>query len=376
MDEDAHIGLAAAWSALSWRLLIVLAATCCCLHSVHAAQHPRPDERLIGWLGETYVGGKHPDSTGSSSDDPSGLQVLSWEPRIMHYRRFLSEDECNCLMNTARPRLKRSDVADSLTGQQKLSDVRTSSGMFFERGEDAVVRRIEERVAMVTMLPVDKGEGMQILHYGTAQEYKPHHDYFSFEGRDKNGGNRMATVLMYLTDVEAGGETVFPHVAKAPEQTLENGWSNCSLKGLAVKPRKGDATIFWSIRPDGTFDYKSLHGSCPVIAGEKWSATKWIHVAHFATGHERPQEFKRVIYAPPPPPRPPWCQDNHKQCPVWAESGTAECWVLPRFHRWSEYVMILVPTKQVNRSLLHSPGVRMCCTTPAFMCTTMWCTAT
>jgi prolyl 4-hydroxylase len=47
------------------------------------------------------------------------------------------------------------------------------------------------------------------------------------------------------------------------------------LQGLAVKPKKGDAVLFWSIRPDGTFDYKSFHGSCPVIKGEKWSATKW-----------------------------------------------------------------------------------------------------
>jgi hypothetical protein len=40
----------------------------------------------------------------------------------------------------------------------------------------------------------------------------------------------MATVLMYLTDVEEGGETVFPHVPKAAHQTLENGWTNCSLQ--------------------------------------------------------------------------------------------------------------------------------------------------
>jgi hypothetical protein len=40
----------------------------------------------------------------------------------------------------------------------------------------------------------------------------------------------MATVLMYLTDAIEGGETVFPHVPKAEHQTLENGWSNCSLQ--------------------------------------------------------------------------------------------------------------------------------------------------
>lgn len=47
------------------------------------------------------------------------------------------------------------------------------------------------------------------------------------------------------------------------------------MKGLAYKPRKGDIVLFWSIKTDGRFDPKSLHGSCPVIRGQKWSATKW-----------------------------------------------------------------------------------------------------
>ena len=58
-------------------------------------------------------------------------------------------------------------------------------------------------------------------------------------------------------------------------QTKEAGYSDCAMKGLAYKPRKGDIVVFFSIRSDGTFDYKSLHGSCPVIKGQKWSATKW-----------------------------------------------------------------------------------------------------
>jgi prolyl 4-hydroxylase len=44
---------------------------------------------------------------------------------------------------------------------------------------------------------------------------------------------------------------------------------------LASQPSSCHVVLFWSIRPDGTFDPKSFHGSCPVIKGEKWSATKW-----------------------------------------------------------------------------------------------------
>lgn len=264
-----------------------------------------------------------------TADDPSGMRIISWDPRIFHYRRFLSEEECDYLRKVATPRLAASGVSDSITGVHKLSKVRTSWGMFFNRAEDEVVKRVEERVAAWTMVPRDNAEGMQVLRYVNGQKYEPHHDYFSHPERDQNGGNRLATVLMYLTDVEEGGETVFPHVPKLPHQTLENGWSNCSLQGLSLKPKKGDATLFWSIRPDGTFDYKSLHGSCPVIKGEKFSATKWIHVAHFAMNGEKPKEVHRVIYAPPPPPVPTWCKDVRSECPVWAESG--ECQANPGY---------------------------------------------
>jgi len=45
---------------------------------------------------------------------------------------------------------------------------------------------------------------------------------------------------------------------------------------LQYKPRSGDALLFWSIHPNGTFDKHALHGGCPVTKGEKWVATKWI----------------------------------------------------------------------------------------------------
>ena len=73
-----------------------------------------------------------------------------------------------------------------------------------------------------------------------------------------------------------------------------------------MKPRKGDALLFFSLLHDGTADSASLHGSCAVIEGEKWSATKWIHV--------RPYEGTPLTAS---------CVDRDVSCPAWAAAG--EC---------------------------------------------------
>lgn len=43
-----------------------------------------------------------------------------------------------------------------------------------------------------------------------------------------------------------------------------------------VKPRQGDALLFWNTHANGTIDKHSLHGGCPVVEGMKWAMTKWI----------------------------------------------------------------------------------------------------
>lgn len=77
---------------------------------------------------------------------------------------------------------------------------------------------------------------------------------------------------------------------------------------MAVKTKKGDALLFFSLHLDANPDTRSLHGSCPVIEGEKWSATKWIHVRSF----EKPT---RTVSGD--------CADENESCPSWAEKG--EC---------------------------------------------------
>lgn len=54
-------------------------------------------------------------------------------------------------------------------------------------------------------------------------------------------------------------------------------WTDCDADGgLRYKPRAGDAVLFWSAFPDGRLDQHALHGSCPVVTGNKWVAVKWI----------------------------------------------------------------------------------------------------
>ncbi|XP_042016732.1 probable prolyl 4-hydroxylase 3 isoform X6 [Salvia splendens] len=225
------------------------------------------------------------DSNGGEGLGERGEQrteVVSWEPRAFIYHNFLSKEECEYLINRATPHMVKSTVVDSETGKSVDSSVRTSYGTFFKRGQDKVIRAIEKRIADYTLIPVEHGEGLHVLHYKVGQKYNPHFDYFVDEFNTRNGGQRIATLLMYLSDVEEGGETVFP-AAKGNISSVAgwNGMSECAKKGVSVKPKMGDALLFWSMHPDATLDPSSLHGSCPVIKGDKWSCTKWMHAGEY-----------------------------------------------------------------------------------------------
>ncbi|HEY8356999.1 MAG TPA: 2OG-Fe(II) oxygenase, partial [Ramlibacter sp.] len=166
----------------------------------------------------------------------------------------------------AKPRLARSLTVATRTGGEEINADRTSNGMFFQRGENELVRRIEQRIARLVNWPEENGEGLQVLHYTPGTEYKPHYDYFDPNEIGtptilKRGGQRVGTVIMYLGEPEKGGGTVFPDVH------------------LEVAPRRGNAVFFSYERAHPAT--KSLHGGQPVTAGEKWIATKWLRERRF-----------------------------------------------------------------------------------------------
>ena len=82
----------------------------------------------------------------------------------------------------------------------------------------------------------ENGEDIQVLRYEPGQKYDPHFDYFTDKVNIARGGHRIATVLMYLTDVAKGGETVFPSAevsSSCPFHMVESQFVNHTLHGLA-----------------------------------------------------------------------------------------------------------------------------------------------
>jgi prolyl 4-hydroxylase len=187
-------------------------------------------------------------------------------PRVMVLGGFLSDEECDQMVALAGARLARSETVVNETGGSEVNTTRTSDGMFFGRGEHPVCERIERRIATFLNWPVENGEGLQVLRYRPGAEYQAHHDYFdpTQPGAPSilaRGGQRVATLVMYLNTPERGGATTFPDV------------------GMEVGPVKGNAVFFSYDRAHA--DTKTLHAGAPVLAGEKWVATKWLRQREF-----------------------------------------------------------------------------------------------
>eukprot|EP00877_Chromochloris_zofingiensis_P008230 jgi/Chrzof1/3660/Cz13g04040.t1 len=312
-----------------------------------------PEEAFIGWKGETYQpnveltkGGQHSDAathikvkhnkTSSTTvshrvtarakaaaapmqlthnDTKEWIELISWKPRAFIYHNLLTNEEANHLKSLASISMKRSTVVSTADGSSVVDDYRTSYGTFLKRQQDVTVSAIEAKVARWVNIPAVHAEDMQVLRYGVGQEYKPHMDTLHAE----DAGPRVATVLIYLNDVEEGGETAFPEGsewAHASQQQRLGPVSKCAAGHVAFKPKKGDALLFFSIKPDGrTEDYHAMHTGCPVIKGVKWTATKWIHARPF-----RPESY---AYKPEPFFDPGNCEDFEARCAEWEKAG--EC---------------------------------------------------
>ncbi|HEX7816777.1 2OG-Fe(II) oxygenase [Dyella sp.] len=206
----------------------------------------------------------HPQAPAVALDDRAIRVSISVDsPTLRVLEGLLTPSECDDLIEAARPRLNRAMTVDK-DGRQQVDAARTSQGMFFALGETPMIAALEERLARLLDMPVEFGEGLQVLHYLPGQEYEPHHDWFDpsqpgYSAITARGGQRVASVVMYLNTPEEGGGTGFPAI------------------GLTVTAMRGSAVYF----AYETGEQASLHAGLPVVRGEKWIATKWLRERSF-----------------------------------------------------------------------------------------------
>ncbi len=173
------------------------------------------------------------------------------------FHGLIASTECMGLIEIARACEAKASVCDSDTGAVRVDAVRNNT-MSWVNNNHPLVRALNQRIAALTGIPLENQEPLQVLHYRPGEEYVPHHDAFTPGNPQlEHGGNRIATVILYLNSVQAGGGTFFPEM------------------DMRVFPHAGLGLFFRSVK-DGQVLQKSLHAGEPVLQGEKWIATKWI----------------------------------------------------------------------------------------------------
>lgn len=192
-----------------------------------------------------------------------GLRVLNTQPPIFCVDNFLSDFECDFLIQHAQDSFGPAPVVGKGAGE--VSPSRTSATCYLAREDLPGVLR---KVSCLTGKPVEHCELPQVGRYFPAQQYLQHYDAFDMSTEDgrrfaANGGQRSITVLIYLNTVERGGATRFPAL------------------NLDVQPVRGMALIFFPATVDGLMDKMALHAALPAI-DTKYVSQVWIRQSTYS----------------------------------------------------------------------------------------------
>ncbi|XP_003745760.1 prolyl 4-hydroxylase subunit alpha-1 [Galendromus occidentalis] len=202
---------------------------------------------------------------------PSKLEVIHERPYLALFHDIMSDDEIQTVIELSAPRLKRATVQNAKSGELEVANYRISKSAWLKNHDHEVVERLSFRFEYLTGLTHLTAEELQVVNYGIGGHYEAHFDFARRDEKDAfkqlGTGNRIATWINYMSDVKAGGATVFPRL------------------GLTVWPEKGSAAFWWNLHRSGEGDILTRHAACPVLAGSKWVSNKWFH--------ERGQEFRR-----------------------------------------------------------------------------------
>ncbi|XP_059173656.1 prolyl 4-hydroxylase subunit alpha-2-like isoform X2 [Physella acuta] len=173
-------------------------------------------------------------------------EILSVAPFVSVIYNVISDAEGDHLKGFVSDKLQRGQIQGI---KAIASDIRTSDLAWIGDQMSGQVSNISKRIGYITGLDTSqrKPDGLT-----SAEDFQNPPPWV------KRSGHRLATFLIYLSDVQRGGSTVFPKI------------------GIAVAPVKNMALFWYNFDPAYEVDLLTKHGGCPVLYGHKWICTKWI----------------------------------------------------------------------------------------------------
>ena len=181
--------------------------------------------------------------------------------QIYKYENFLSEAECDRLIAYMNTRLRPSTVSDN-ADKGHVSSYRTSTTADLHYFDNDFFLYLDQKISNLMELDPFLGETMQAQKYNPGQYFKEHWDFFDPLTKEFNiycdwMGQRTWTTMVYLNDVEEGGETYFKHLK------------------LNVKPKRGLLLAWNNLYKNGIPNFKTMHEAMPPTKGDKYVITKW-----------------------------------------------------------------------------------------------------
>ena len=199
-----------------------------------------------------------------------GARRVHSSPDVWVIDGFLAEAECDALMVESRERLRGSRVGVPLEegASAQSDDSRRSQSAHLVRGRGKSGQTVlEARATALLNVSLSRFESPQVVRYVEGGKFEQHLDSLPLSAAtsdervaaDEMGGQRIATLITYLSTVAIGGGTTFP------------------LLNVSVSPVKGRALLFFPADASGVPDQMSMHLGESVGPGQdKWIATMWL----------------------------------------------------------------------------------------------------
>ena len=177
-------------------------------------------------------------------------------PKPIIYDNFITDEESEYIMKTAKKLFKPSMVGDSEGGLNE--NIRKSYTAWLSR-DDEVVKKIILKACEITNMDFENVEELQVVKYYKNGFYKSHCDSYTSR-KYENKNFRIFTFLIYLNDDYTGGKTNFPKI------------------NFTAQPKKNRAIFFQSLDSSKKYlNEHSLHRGLEIKHGIKYVANIWIN---------------------------------------------------------------------------------------------------